>query len=300
MSASELNMSVVIPTYNRPGSLSLCLDSLEKQVVPPYEVIIVSDGKPADKIHEVIDNFRNKLSIIQITNHRGGEHLSRDIGAETATGDIVAYIDDDVILVPEWSAEILRGYQENKGVAGVGGRVINMTSFPKPWVWRAYVRVIQTLFRRKMGRISFIGLPYARLYLPCDRLIEVDFLQGGNMSLRREILASHKWEGLTYFSDESDLGIQLTRKEKRKLIYNSRAIAYHYPALTGGSTRGRERMHLAVKDYTILILKNFNLKYLRLILFSIGVLVASLLTLRLQCMKAIWEGVKEYRVRYRG
>lgn len=300
MSASELNMSVVIPTRNRPGSLSLCLDSLEKQVVPPYEVIVVIDGKPTDEVHQVIGNFRNKLSIIQITNHRGGEHLSRDIGADTATGEVVAYIDDDVILVPEWSAEIIKGYQENKDAAGVGGRVINVTSFPKPWIWRAYLIVTQFLFRRKMGKISFVGLPYARLYLPCDRLIEVDFLQFGNMSLRRQILASHKFEKLTYFSDEPALGIQLTRKEKRKLIYNSRAIAYHHPALTGGSTRGRERMYLAIKDYTVYILKDFNLKYLRLSLFSIGVLVASLLALRPQCVKAIWDGIKQYTADYRG
>lgn len=300
MTTSELTVSVVIPTRSRPSNLSLCLDSLGKQVVPPHEVIIVIDGEPSDEVKKLIDGFRNTLPIIDVTNSLGGEHRSRDIGAQTATGDIVAYIDDDVILVPDWSAEIIRGYQENGDAAGVGGRVVNVTSFPKPWIWRAYLKVTHFLFRGKMGKISFIGMPYVRLYFPCDRLIEVDFLQCGNMSLRREILTSHKFDGLTYYSDESDFGIQLTRKEKRKLIYNSQAIAYHHPALTGGSTRGRERMYLAFKDYTVHILKNFDLRYLRLTLFSIGVLVASFLALRPQYAKAVWDGIKQYRADYTG
>lgn len=300
MTQNNLKMSVIIPTLNRPKALSSCLDSLEKQVAALYEVIIVVDGKPTDRVQKAIDDFksRSKLNVIQIDNELGGLERSKNIGADAATGDIVAIIEDDEIMVPEWSAEIIKGYQEHEDTAGVGGRVINATPSPSPWLWKAYLKVTKSWSRKRMGKISFIGIHYAPLAFPCDRLIEVDYLASGNMSFRREVITSHKFDRIISFCDEWDYGTRLTRKEKMRLIYNSRAIAYHYPNPTGGSVRGRKRRPLAIRDTTTYILKDFNLKYLRLVLYSFVVFIYSILVLRPECMKAIWEGVKRYRLYY--
>lgn len=300
MTQTNLKMSVIIPTLNRPKALSSCLDSLEKQTMPLHEVIIVVDGKPTDRVQKAIDDFksRSKLNVIQIDNELRGEQTSRNISADAATGDIVAILEDDEIMVPEWSTEIIRGYQEHPDAAGVGGRVINVTPSPSPWLWKVYLKVTKSWSQKRMGKISFIGIHYAPLAFPCDGLMEVEFLAGGNMSFHREIITSHKFDGNVYFCDEWDYGVRLTRKEKRKLIYNSKAITYHYPNPTGGSVRGRKRRPLAIRDTTTYILKDFNLKYLRLVLYSFVVFIYSILVLRPECMKAIWEGVKRYRLYY--
>ncbi|MBM3254350.1 MAG: glycosyltransferase family 2 protein, partial [Candidatus Omnitrophica bacterium] len=281
MIGNELRVSIVIPTYNRPGALAACLDSLEKQTVAPHEVIIVVDGGITKEVQRVIDIFKskNELNIVQINNReRRGMQVSRNIGAEAASGDIIAFLCDDITLVPEWLAEILRGYWENKDAAGVGGRVIQLTPFMDSTFYRLYYRVRRFLFSNKLGKISFIGLPYIPIVEASERLLSVDYLAAGNMALRRDVFHSYKFDTSLEVNNELDLGIRLTKRGKKKLIYNSKAIVYH-SFLSGGSGypgRGTERLYGAFRDHTIYLLKNFNAKYLRLAFFSATVLIYSL------------------------
>ncbi len=101
-------VSVIICTYNRPQSLSTCLESLEKQTIIPYEVVIVVDGGINSEVQEIIDSFKanDRLPIVQVTNNeRNGTAVSMKIGAETASGEIVAYIDDDVVMAVDSTLE---------------------------------------------------------------------------------------------------------------------------------------------------------------------------------------------------
>lgn len=301
----NLRVSVIICTYKRPECLDMCLSSLETQTVAPYEIIIVVDGGITDETQEVIDRFKGngKLPIIQVTNsERKGSTASMNIGAEYATGDIIAFLDDDVRLVPEWLAEILRGYQEVKDAVGVGGMVINIYEFIDSVFYKFYYSVRRLLFRWKMGQISFIGIPYYLLVEPCDRLLPVDYLHGGNMSFRREIFNAHKLDANIEMLDEFDLGIRITKWHKGKLIYNSKALLYHGAPGGGLEFAGRsgDRLYESFRHHTAYLLKDFNLKYLRLVLFAIVVLIYSLLVGRPRYFKAVWEGEKLYRELYQG
>ena len=125
---AELRISVVIATLNRPDSLANCLKSLEEQIVAPYEVIVVVDGELTNEVQARIDNVknRNKLNVIQVNNgQRMGAPNSKNRGADAATGDIVAFVDDDITLAPDWTIQILRGYREHSDAVGVGG-IISM------------------------------------------------------------------------------------------------------------------------------------------------------------------------------
>src|SRR4030042_6729008 len=118
------NVSVVIATYNRPRSLSACLQSLEEQTVPPFEVVVVIDGDQVEDTRAVVDAFEsgNRLNVAEIVNgERRGATVSKNRGAEVASGDIVAFVDDDITLAPDWTAEILKGYEENEDAGAEGG-----------------------------------------------------------------------------------------------------------------------------------------------------------------------------------
>ena len=294
---SDLRASVIIPTYRRPESLPNCLSSLEQQTVIPHEVIVVVDGGITPEVQEVIDRFKNKgkLNLVQINNsERKGAQVSRSIGLEVATGDIVTYLDDDITLEPDWLTQLLSGYDDGE-VAGVGGIVIDPSSFMDNTIYKWFVRMRISLFKKKMGKVNFIGLPYAYLVSPADGYLTVDFLNSGNSSFRREILLSHGPDKVMDldFVEKHNLGTILARKEGRKLIYNSRAIAYHNHAHSGGSWTG-DRMYYTIRDHTSYLVKNFNLKYLRLTLYSLYVLGLSVIFRKTNYFKAIREGIKQY------
>lgn len=294
----DLRVSVIIPTYGRPDSLPNCLSSLEKQTVTPYEVIVVVDGGITPEVQEVIDTFKNngKLNLVQINNsERKGAQVSRSIGLEVASGDIVTYLDDDITTEPDWLAQILKGYQDNNGTAGVGGIVIDPTFFMDNAFYKLFSKIRTYLFRSKMGKVNFIGLPYVYLTAPADGYLSVDFLNSGNSSYRREILTSHGPDKVMDldFVEEHNLGTILTRKEGRKLIYNSRVVAYHHHTRSGGSWVS-DRMYYTIRDHTSYLIKNFNLKYLRLTLFSLYVLGLSIIFRKTNYFKAIREGIKQY------
>jgi len=293
-----LKTTVIIPTYGRPKSLPNCLISLEEQIVSPDEVIIVVDGGENQDVQAVIDSFKNKgeLNIINYCNpERLGAQVSRSVGLKVATGDIVIYIDDDITMRPDWLAQLLSSYDDKK-VVGVGGIIINPSSFMDNAIYKMLARFRAYVFRSKLGKINFIGLPYSYLVESVDKPISVDFLNSGNSSYRREILTSHGPDKVMDldFVEEHNLGTILTRKEKKKLIYNSKAVAYHNHVSSGGSWTS-DRMYFTIRDHTSYLIKNFNLKYLRLPLFSLYVLGLSIIFRKTNYFKAIREGRKQYK-----
>ncbi len=91
-------ISVVVCTYNGSATLADCLRSLTRLVYPDYEVIVVDDGS-TDTTPEIASRFPVRYHR-QPTN--GGLSLARNVGLAMATGEIVAYIDDDAEADPHW------------------------------------------------------------------------------------------------------------------------------------------------------------------------------------------------------
>ena len=115
-----LKSSLIIPTYNRPKELSDCMDSVLKQTVLPDEVIIIDDGNLGEIPYEKA--CQNKgIHTIYYKKDTPGLTKSRNKGVELSSGDIILFLDDDVILFPDYIEQILAGYDEN--TSGVGGLV---------------------------------------------------------------------------------------------------------------------------------------------------------------------------------
>ena len=296
---TESKISVVIATLNRPDSLANCLMSLEEQTVTPYEVIIVVDGELTEPVQKTIDTFKDNgnLNIVQINNgrRRGLQH-SRNKGVDTATGDVVAFIDDDETLASDWTFQIRRGYEVCSDAVGVGGMIAMQEIYFHNVFYKSFVRLRERLFRKKLGKINFIGMPYLVLTIPSDDLVLVDFLHGGNQSYRRDIIAIYKFDPSLPMREEFDLGVRLCLKKKKKLVYNSKAIAYHHHNPVGGiALWGSERLYRDFRDHVPYLMRDFNLKYLRLAAFTIAVFLYSMVTLKPKCMKAVMEGFQLYR-----
>ncbi len=123
--------SIVVPTYNRSRLLLGCLKSLEAQALDKakYEVIVVDDSS-ADCTAELCNEFRQRTSMNLVyvrRQNRGGPAAARNIGITRATGNILAFIDDDCEAAADWLEQLCAPFREPH-IVGVEGRVIRHPS----------------------------------------------------------------------------------------------------------------------------------------------------------------------------
>lgn len=115
-------VSVVVCAYNAERTMEACLASLEVLNYPDYEVIVVNDGSN-DRTLEISERFPYCRIISQ---ENRGLSVARNVGAEAATGEIVAYTDSDCVADPDWLTYLV-GKMEDGNLAACGG-----PNFPPP------------------------------------------------------------------------------------------------------------------------------------------------------------------------
>ena len=89
-----MKISIIIPVYNSSLTLNECLNSIFSSKYYDFEVIVVS-GNSTDNSVEIAKKYKTK--IIELTENKGPA-LARNRGAEIAEGEILLFIDSDVII----------------------------------------------------------------------------------------------------------------------------------------------------------------------------------------------------------
>jgi len=191
-SSAPLRFSVVISTYNRAQSLAATLRSLEQQSHPHLEVIVVV-GPCTDDTDQVMRRYAGRIKVRSCP--EANLSRSRNIGIDAASGDCVAFIDDDGIAAPDWIAHLARGYHD--GVQGVGGFVLDHTGRSFQYRYSAC---------RRHGGTDF-SQPDLGGALVEHRADPFLYLQGTNASFRRSALQAIGGfnEQIAYYHDETDV-----------------------------------------------------------------------------------------------
>ncbi|WP_247382366.1 MULTISPECIES: glycosyltransferase [unclassified Bradyrhizobium] len=115
----ELSASVVICTRDRPDELGKCLSSLPRQSHPPREIIVIDNASRDQRTREVA----LAAGAVYVREERAGLDIARNAGALCATGDIVAYTDDDVVLHPRWLEQLMCAF-DSPQIGAVTGLVL--------------------------------------------------------------------------------------------------------------------------------------------------------------------------------
>jgi O-antigen biosynthesis protein len=108
-------VSVVVCSYNGAETIGECCAGLARLEYPNYEVIVVDDGS-SDETAAIAQAY----GFLVIRTQNGGLSRARNIGMEAATGEIVAYLDDDTVPDPHWLSYLALAFM-NSTHAGIGG-----------------------------------------------------------------------------------------------------------------------------------------------------------------------------------
>ena len=246
---SAPSASVVVITYARPQYVAECLRRLGQLTRAPHEVIVV-DASPDPRTRDLVrDGFPD---VVYLRNDLGPGTMpeSRQIGLQHASGDVVAFIDDDAYVDPSWLDELLAPYDDPR-VAAVGGRAVN--GIPG----------------EESTGLDLVGrfLPDGRLtgYFGADpgRVVAVDHLLGANMSFRRSALVAiggirGNYPG-TCLCEESDISLRL-RATGGRLLYTPRAVVRHMaaPYGIGGKRFDRRYLYYARRNHLVMLVRNFG------------------------------------------
>ena len=162
--------SIVIPTYNRRLPLGECLRSLAALEYPTdrFEVLVVDDESPRSP-EDIVAPYRDKIAIKLLVQPHGGPARARNAGALAATGEYVAFTDDDCAPAPDWLRRLADRFLEHRGCA-IGGHTINrLPRNPYSTASQLLVDYLYAYFVQKKGRFFTSN----NLAVPLDRFREI-------------------------------------------------------------------------------------------------------------------------------
>jgi glycosyltransferase involved in cell wall biosynthesis len=133
-----IEVSVVIPTFNRPALLSRCLQALINQSVTceTYEIIVVTDGPDEETLRSVAHIKNQFLSYPLIScislDKKKGPAAARNLGWRSARGELILFTDDDCIPLFHWIEIFARAYRKHKipEIAFCGKMKVPLTGKP--------------------------------------------------------------------------------------------------------------------------------------------------------------------------
>jgi glycosyltransferase involved in cell wall biosynthesis len=184
------HVSIVICTRDRPDALACCLARLAKQTRVPDEVIVVDNASQDERTRVVTANAGKRY----IREDRPGLDFARNAGIRAASGDIIAYLDDDVCPHPRWLQRMLGAFDDPR-IMAVTGLV-----FPAE---------LETAAQRHFEKFWSFGRGYRRI--DYDHAFFTDHEgqgcptweigAGASMAFRREI-----FDRIGFFDERLDVG----------------------------------------------------------------------------------------------
>jgi mycofactocin system glycosyltransferase len=160
-------VSVIVPVKDRPEDILECVQSLVNLNYPEdkLEIIVVDDGS-RKSIGDIIAQFN--INLVRIDSSQGAS-TCRNIGAECAGGDILAFLDADCMADENWLKDLVP-FLEIKGIGAAGGFV---DSHYNKSVLDRYERSFSSLNMGK--RTIFEGNTESNFYIPtCNLLVKRD------------------------------------------------------------------------------------------------------------------------------
>ena len=245
-----MNFTLIVCTYMRPQPLLKLLRSVAMQTLYPNEILII-DGSLNNETEEILkkDGLKN-ISYYKVNKEHRGLTRQRNFGIERVSelSKVVCFLDDDIILKPNYFEILVKTYSEKPDALAVGGYIINEVNWEKSneqnnslnFYFDGWIRNEPSRFKmRRFFRLlpdenpgfmpSFSHGRSVSFLPPSGDVYEVEQIMGGVSSYKKEIFKNFKFskyfEGYGLYED-ADFSLRLSKSGK--LYVNTGALLEHY------------------------------------------------------------------------
>jgi len=129
-------ISIIICTYNRDDFIVKCLDGVKKQTClkDKYEIVLVNNNSTdsTDKLCLDFKNSNPELNFNYFVEMKQGLSAARNRGIREAKSQLLAFIDDDAIVCPDYVEEIIRFFDNNEDADALGGKILPLYESERP------------------------------------------------------------------------------------------------------------------------------------------------------------------------
>jgi glycosyltransferase involved in cell wall biosynthesis len=280
-------ISVILPTYNRVSTIKYTLESLLNQSFKDFEVIIIDDT-PNDKVYSFLSSrgYLIKDNVIYYkTSKRYGLPASRNKGVLLARGNLILFVEDDVILDRDALLVLYVTYKVVKKKAKKLGAIVPA----RPIIMVNYTSPLITSFIMKHLKRPLIESPITRLiYQKYDTkyngIFEIPTGHPCALFEKKTLIKIGLFDYKTFKGsfefEETDLFTRL-RKSGFIIVYQPKAILYHIQVNEGGcKTSLFKKAKSFMSNYVKYLTKHYTLASLlpRLMLALVEISVMFVLT----------------------
>jgi len=212
-------LSVVITSYTteRLKDIYELLESVKNQTYKNMETIFVAERSKElyDKVKEYGKNIGLQNLRVIFSEEKLWLSGARSLGAKEAKSEIIAFVDDDVVLYPDWAEEMVKTYEDDS-VVGVTGAALPLWQGKKlDWLPKNYYWLISCTDWTNWNEPT-----------------EARSLWGMNMSLRREAFekAGSFLSSLGYhqpMAEDLEFSLRVKRRTGKRLLFNPKVKVWH-------------------------------------------------------------------------
>jgi len=244
-----MKLSTVIATANRAKELDEAFATFVTQS-RSFDEIIITDSSSNDDTKKLVEKWSARLPLTYLKCEILSAADQRDIGINASSGDIVFFLDDDILLEDKYVEEIACIFENDadEKIGGVSGTIVNQTYGSPSWITRQYFR-----FMAGQGRDSYAGSvigPGINL-LPEDNgpdIMQVEWMPTCACAYRISVIKSIGGFGDFFkgYSMCEDLYLSARVVKNRQLINTRMARLYHKDMGGGTHKNWREVGNMSV------------------------------------------------------
>lgn len=251
----QTKVSVIIPTRNNALVLNKTLYSLYPCKDDIFELIIVNNAS-SDNTDKIIKKHSTSLPIITLTSSIQSRSIARNTGATQAQGDILLFLDDDILVDKNLVSYHLKIQHKYPGI--VRGQLIDLLNFA---LLEDRTDLLHMLDDSKL-KVGIIDLDKFRKFTnPLERIVKIVFAEGyqnkfswlagsmGNLSMHRSVWqlenGFNELFGKNWGCEDLELAYRLFKKNVA-INYNISATGYHLPNRIGSYRMNEHNKNLSL------------------------------------------------------
>jgi O-antigen biosynthesis protein len=221
-----VDVSIVIPVYNKFELTFQCLESLHRNVSSSvrYEVIVV-DNDSSDHTHHLAS--LTGLNYIRNDDNRGFVE-GCNIGAEKARGTYIVFLNNDAIVTPHWLESLYDTIQSSESIGLVGSKIL----YPDGRLQEAGGVIFQDGTGNNYGKNDH---PDRYQY---NYVRDVDYCSGASIIIASKLFRSFGGFDMLYapaYYEDTDLAFKV-RQAGLRVVYQPLSVIYHIEGATAGTS----------------------------------------------------------------